>query len=124
MVIWASDERPCGAEGIAVAWRVFVSVSRTTTCVRACARVCVSFHMRFSSRSFFGDILSTFATARPLIQESLSCDVLVHVIDISNPNMEAQRQSVLSTLEELQVPADILDSRVEVRIRVRAMYTR
>ncbi|EHH27136.1 hypothetical protein EGK_17261, partial [Macaca mulatta] len=52
-------------------------------------------------------------TARPGPQ-----DLIVHVRDVSHPEVELQKRSVLSTLHSLQLPAPLLDSMVEVHNKV------
>lgn len=45
-------------------------------------------------------------------------DVIVHVRDVSHPETELQKASVLSTLRGLRLPAPLLDSMVEVHNKV------
>uniref|UniRef100_A0A7N9CVU5 Hflx-type G domain-containing protein n=1 Tax=Macaca fascicularis TaxID=9541 RepID=A0A7N9CVU5_MACFA len=45
-------------------------------------------------------------------------DLIVHVRDVSHPEVELQKRSVLSTLHSLQLPAPLLDSMVEVHNKV------
>ncbi|XP_011827441.1 PREDICTED: putative GTP-binding protein 6 [Mandrillus leucophaeus] len=52
-------------------------------------------------------------TARPDPQ-----DLIVHVRDVSHPEAELQKRSVLSTLHSLQLPAPLLHSMVEVHNKV------
>lgn len=41
-------------------------------------------------------------------------DLIVHVRDVSHPESELQKASVLSTLHGLHLPAPLLDSMLEV----------
>ncbi|XP_077002165.1 putative GTP-binding protein 6 [Tamandua tetradactyla] len=51
--------------------------------------------------------------------EDVACsDLIVHVRDVSHPETELQKASVLSTLRSLQLPAALLDSIVEVHNKV------
>ena len=51
------------------------------------------------------------------LQEALLCDLIVLVVDASDPRGEAQRQTVLSTLRELETPEALLDARIEVHTK-------
>lgn len=48
------------------------------------------------------------------LQEALECDALVMVVDVAHENAKVQRASVLKTLRDLDVPNDLLESRIEV----------
>lgn len=45
-------------------------------------------------------------------------DLIVHVRDVSHPETELQKASVLSTLRGLHLPAPLLDSVLEVHNKV------
>lgn len=48
------------------------------------------------------------------LSEALECDQIVLVVDASDERAEAQRMTVLDTLEELKVPDQLLRGRIEV----------
>ena len=48
------------------------------------------------------------------LQEALECDVVVLIIDASDPRAAAQRETVLQTLRDLKLPEELLGARVEV----------
>lgn len=52
---------------------------------------------------------------------SLPChiqDILVHVTDVSHPDAELQKATVLSTLRGLRLPPALLESALEVHSKV------
>lgn len=52
------------------------------------------------------------------LEDVAHSDLIVHVRDVSHPEAELQKRSVLSTLHSLQLPAPLLDSMVEVHNKV------
>ncbi|XP_073885605.1 putative GTP-binding protein 6 isoform X3 [Macaca fascicularis] len=52
------------------------------------------------------------------LEDVAHSDLIVHVRDVSHPEVELQKRSVLSTLHSLQLPAPLLDSMVEVHNKV------
>ncbi|XP_011812379.1 PREDICTED: putative GTP-binding protein 6 [Colobus angolensis palliatus] len=52
------------------------------------------------------------------LEDVAHSDLIVHVRDVSHPEVELQKRSVLSTLHSLQLPARLLDSMVEVHNKV------
>ncbi|KAL4695976.1 hypothetical protein H8957_001732 [Semnopithecus entellus] len=52
------------------------------------------------------------------LEDVAHSDLIVHVRDVSHPEVELQKCSVLSTLHSLQLPARLLDSMVEVHNKV------
>ncbi|KAL4663961.1 hypothetical protein H8959_012905 [Pygathrix nigripes] len=52
------------------------------------------------------------------LEDVAHSDLIVHVRDVSHPEAELQKSSVLSTLHSLQLPARLLDSMVEVHNKV------
>lgn len=52
------------------------------------------------------------------LEDVAHSDVIVHVRDVSHPETELQKASVLSTLRGLRLPAPLLDSMVEVHNKV------
>ncbi|KFM59909.1 putative GTP-binding protein 6, partial [Stegodyphus mimosarum] len=55
---------------------------------------------------------------RSTLEEITLADIVVHVRDISHPDAEAQKETVLKTLTELDLPSKLLDSVVEVQNKV------
>ncbi|XP_035216635.1 putative GTP-binding protein 6 isoform X2 [Stegodyphus dumicola] len=55
---------------------------------------------------------------RSTLEEITLADVVVHVRDISHPDTEAQKETVLKTLAELDLPSKLLDSVIEVQNKV------
>lgn len=54
------------------------------------------------------------ATPSPPHGSSASQDLIVHVRDVTHPETELQKASVLSSLRGLRLPAPLLDSMLEV----------
>ena len=52
------------------------------------------------------------------LTEIKTADAIVHVIDCSHPRWQTQRDIVISTLEEIDVPSKLLDSIIEVSNKV------
>ncbi|XP_040602993.1 putative GTP-binding protein 6 isoform X1 [Mesocricetus auratus] len=52
------------------------------------------------------------------LEDVAHSDVIMHVRDMSHPNTEQQKTSVLSTLQGLQLPSALLDSMLEVHNKV------
>ncbi|XP_010364923.2 putative GTP-binding protein 6 [Rhinopithecus roxellana] len=52
------------------------------------------------------------------LEDVAHSDLIMHVRDVSHPEAELQKRSVLSTLHSLQLPARLLDSMVEVHNKV------
>ncbi|XP_006903055.1 PREDICTED: putative GTP-binding protein 6 [Elephantulus edwardii] len=52
------------------------------------------------------------------LDDVAQADVVIHVRDVSHPDTELQKASVLSTLRGLQLPASLLESMVEVHNKV------
>ncbi|XP_051047945.1 LOW QUALITY PROTEIN: putative GTP-binding protein 6 [Phodopus roborovskii] len=52
------------------------------------------------------------------LEDVAHSDVIMHVRDMSHPNTEQQKTSVLSTLQSLQLPSALLDSMLEVHNKV------
>ncbi|XP_054718903.1 putative GTP-binding protein 6 [Uloborus diversus] len=55
---------------------------------------------------------------RSTLEEITLADLVIHIRDISHPNTEIQKKTVLKTLEELDLPEKLLNSVVEVGNKV------
>lgn len=58
------------------------------------------------------ELLESFVAT---LEDALFADVIVHVIDASHPDREAQFEIVLKTLQRLQLSTDVMDNIVHVR---------
>ncbi|XP_026309124.2 putative GTP-binding protein 6, partial [Piliocolobus tephrosceles] len=102
----------CGVEGWS--WGVRVDCTQGYLPLPACCWELVPAPPPGRSASLGSDTKSFAAlTAWPGPQ-----DLIVHVRDVSHPEVELQKRSVLSTLHSLQLPARLLDSMVEVHNKV------
>ncbi|XP_065287346.1 putative GTP-binding protein 6 [Dermacentor albipictus] len=64
---------------------------------------------------FISDIPTTLvASFASTLEDVVLADVIVHVVDLSHPDRDAQRNNVLQTLENIGVPPKLLDSVIEV----------
>ncbi|XP_062939964.1 putative GTP-binding protein 6 isoform X2 [Cynocephalus volans] len=61
------------------------------------------------------DLIESFSAT---LEDVAHSDLIVHVRDVSHPETELQKASVLSTLQGLGLPAPLLDSVVEVHNKV------
>ncbi|GIY06725.1 putative GTP-binding protein 6 [Caerostris darwini] len=55
---------------------------------------------------------------RSTLEEINVADLVIHVRDISHPDTETQKKTVLQTLQELNLPSKLLDSIIEVRNKI------
>ncbi|XP_015918190.1 putative GTP-binding protein 6 isoform X2 [Parasteatoda tepidariorum] len=55
---------------------------------------------------------------RSTLEEIALADIVIHVRDISHPDTEAQKETVLKTLEELNLPEKLMNSIIEVRNKI------
>ncbi|GFQ77024.1 putative GTP-binding protein 6 [Trichonephila clavata] len=55
---------------------------------------------------------------RSTLEEINIADLVIHVRDISHPDTEAQKETVLKTLQELNLPPKLLESILEVRNKI------
>ncbi|GBN80149.1 Putative GTP-binding protein 6, partial [Araneus ventricosus] len=55
---------------------------------------------------------------RSTLEEINIADLVIHIRDISHPDTEAQKETVLRTLQELNLPIKLLESIVEVRNKI------
>lgn len=110
--VWGCRAAACGVEGRS--WGVRAACTQGYLPLPACRGELVPAPLPGRSASLGLDTRSFAAlTARPGPQ-----DLIVHVRDVSHPEAELQKRSVLSTLHSLQLPAPLLDSMVEVHNKV------
>lgn len=68
---------------------------------------------------FISDIPTTLvASFASTLEDVALADVIVHVLDLSHPDRDAQRSNVLETLRKIGVPPQLLDSMIEVGNKV------
>ncbi|XP_023221811.1 uncharacterized protein LOC111623459 [Centruroides sculpturatus] len=68
---------------------------------------------------FISDIPTTLIESfAATLEDMVLSDVIVHVRDISHPDQIAQKDNVLNTLENLNLPSSLLDSIIEVGNKV------
>ncbi|GFT91808.1 putative GTP-binding protein 6 [Nephila pilipes] len=68
---------------------------------------------------FISDVpIELIQSFRSTLEEINIADLVIHVRDISHPDTEAQKETVLKTLQELNLPTKLLESIVEVRNKI------
>ncbi|XP_037282745.2 putative GTP-binding protein 6 [Rhipicephalus microplus] len=68
---------------------------------------------------FISDIPTTLvASFASTLDDVVLADVIVHVLNLSHPDREAQRSNVLETLDKIGVPQKLLDSMIQVGNKV------
>uniref|UniRef100_A0A8C9LNN2 Uncharacterized protein n=1 Tax=Piliocolobus tephrosceles TaxID=591936 RepID=A0A8C9LNN2_9PRIM len=104
----------CVSVCLSLSWGVRAACTQGYLPLRACHWELVPAPFPGRSASLGSDTRSFAAlTSRPGLQ-----DLTVHVRDVSHPEAEIQKRSILSTLHSLQLPARLLDSMVEVHNKV------
>ncbi|KAF8778375.1 putative GTP-binding protein 6 like protein [Argiope bruennichi] len=63
-------------------------------------------------------LFATLDSFRSTLEEINIADLVIHIRDISHPDTEAQKETVLKTLQELNLPKKLLESIVEVRNKI------
>ncbi|KAG1688824.1 Bifunctional arginine demethylase and lysyl-hydroxylase JMJD6 [Nymphon striatum] len=61
---------------------------------------------------------SLIASFNATLEDILEADVVIHVRDLSHPDVEYQKKNVLETLRNLKVPEKLIDSVIEVNNKI------
>ncbi|CAD5226551.1 unnamed protein product [Bursaphelenchus okinawaensis] len=64
---------------------------------------------------FISDLpIGLIASFEATLRHVKKADLLVHIQDLSHPNLKAQKQNVMETLQGLQLPSHLLDNMINV----------
>lgn len=68
---------------------------------------------------FISDLpINLIASFEATLRHVMNADLLIHIEDLSHPNVEMQRQNVMKTLVELDVCSDLINSMIHISNKV------
>lgn len=68
---------------------------------------------------FISDLpVNLIASFEATLRHVLNADLLIHIEDLSHPNLEAQRENVMQTLRDLKVRDELVDSIIHVSNKI------